>query len=117
MANKSTDATEILGLRQYQKSQVSSVKLVELTLLAIEMLEVQIVNNIAPFLIVSQLLPLMRAQPREYKFVVNVSSVEGQFTGLKTQQHPHTNMAKAALNMLTCTCSLSLSSENIFMNR
>lgn len=42
------------------------------------MLEVQIVNNIAPFLIVSQLLPLMRNNPSDFKFIVNVSSAEGR---------------------------------------
>eukprot|EP01126_Amoeba_proteus_P035477 TRINITY_DN3580_c0_g2_i18.p1 TRINITY_DN3580_c0_g2~~TRINITY_DN3580_c0_g2_i18.p1 ORF type:complete len:441 (-),score=83.69 TRINITY_DN3580_c0_g2_i18:52-1374(-) len=80
-----------------------------------EMIEVQIVNSISPFLIVSQLLPLMK-KVSGLKFIVNVSSVEGQFSNMKSEYHPHTNMAKAALNMLTCTCALSLSEENIFMN-
>ena len=36
--------------------------------------------------------------------VVNVSALEGKFAvGKKSTRHPHTNMSKAALNMLTFT--------------
>jgi len=84
---------------------------------AVEMIEVQMVNNVAPFIVVSRLLPLMKNENfKEMKFVVNVSSVEGQFNTFKTAYHPHTNMAKAALNMMTHTCALKFSRERIYFN-
>jgi NAD(P)-dependent dehydrogenase (short-subunit alcohol dehydrogenase family) len=74
----------------------------------LELLEVQFCNSIAPFLIVSRLRPAMRAAVAggaRRAYVVNVSAMEGQFGGrrYKGAGHPHTNMAKAALNMLTRT--------------
>ena len=50
------------------------------------------------------------------KFIVNVSSMEGQFAGVKSPKHPHTNVAKAGLNMLTRTCAYEFAQQNIFMN-
>jgi len=76
-----------------------------------EMVEVQLINSIVPFLLVSQLLPVM-SKP---SFVVNVSSQEGQFSTVKTGEHVHTNMAKASLNMLTKTISPSLFIKNIYV--
>lgn len=49
------------------------------------------------------------------QFIVNVSAMEGQFYRNKTIFHPHTNMAKAALNMMTRTASAGLAAVNIFM--
>ena len=69
-----------------------------------EMLEVQLVNSVAPFILCSKLKPLMMRVPSHDKHIVNVSAMEGQFSRFtKTDKHPHTNMAKAALNMLTRT--------------
>ena len=72
-----------------------------------ELLEVQFCNSIAPFLIISRLRPAMRAAVQNgarRAYVVNVSAMEGQFSRrYKGPGHPHTNMAKAALNMLTRT--------------
>ena len=69
-----------------------------------ELLEVQLCNVTAPFILVSRLRPAMAASPARRKYVVNVSAMEGQFSrGYKGPGHPHTNMAKAALNMLTRT--------------
>ena len=71
---------------------------------AVELLEVQLVNAIAPFIINARLKPLMMRTPERDKHIVNVSAVEGQFyRRFKTTRHPHTNMAKAALNMMTRT--------------
>ena len=67
------------------------------------MLEVQLVNSVAPFLLNSRLKPLLMRSPFARRFVVNVSAMEGQFQRHKTVFHPHTNMAKAALNMMTRT--------------
>ncbi|MBM9506368.1 SDR family NAD(P)-dependent oxidoreductase [Streptomyces sp. KK5PA1] len=70
----------------------------------VELLEVQLCNVTAPFILVSKLRPVMAAAPARRKYVVNVSAMEGQFgRGYKGAGHPHTNMAKAALNMLTRT--------------
>ncbi|MGZ6792963.1 MAG: SDR family NAD(P)-dependent oxidoreductase [Mycobacteriales bacterium] len=71
---------------------------------AVEMLEVQLCNSVAPFILVSRLRPALAASPHRRKYVVNVSAMEGQFSRrYKGAGHPHTNMAKAALNMLTRT--------------
>ena len=70
----------------------------------LELLEVQLCNVTAPFLLVSRLRPSLAASAFRRKYVVNVSAMEGQFgRGYKGPRHPHTNMAKAALNMLTRT--------------
>ncbi|MEV0973153.1 SDR family NAD(P)-dependent oxidoreductase [Microtetraspora glauca] len=83
---------------------------------AAELLEVQLVNVVAPFLLIDRLLPLLRATPFPRRYVVNVSAVEGQFTvANKTGRHPHTNMAKAGLNMLTRTSAADLAKEGIYL--
>ena len=70
----------------------------------LELLEVQLCNVTAPFVLVSRLRPALAASPARRTYVVNVSAMEGQFgRGYKGPGHPHTNMAKAALNMLTRT--------------
>ncbi|WTW92783.1 SDR family oxidoreductase [Streptomycetaceae bacterium NBC_01309] len=82
----------------------------------VELLEVQLVNVTAPFLLVSRLLPLMRRSPYARRYIVNVSAVEGQFTRhYKAPGHPHTNMAKAALNMLTRTSAEDLARHGVYM--
>jgi NAD(P)-dependent dehydrogenase (short-subunit alcohol dehydrogenase family) len=83
----------------------------------VEMLEVQLVNAIAPFLFNARLKPLMLRTPERDKHIVNVSAVEGQFYRLaKTTRHPHTNMAKAALNMMTRTSATDYFNDGIHMN-
>ncbi|WP_117211438.1 SDR family oxidoreductase [Allorhizocola rhizosphaerae] len=83
----------------------------------IELLEVQLCNMTAPFILVSRLRAAMRNAPARRKYVVNVSAMEGQFSrGYKGPGHPHTNMAKAALNMLTRTSSREMfESDGILM--
>ena len=61
------------------------------------------INTLAPFVLNSKLKPLMLASPAPARFIVNVSAMEGKFYRRKTAAHPHTNMAKAALNMMTRT--------------
>jgi NAD(P)-dependent dehydrogenase (short-subunit alcohol dehydrogenase family) len=83
----------------------------------VELLEVQLVNAIAPFVINARLKPLMMRTPERDKHIVNVSAVEGQFyRNLKTTRHPHTNMAKAALNMMTRTAATDYHQDGIHMN-
>ncbi|MEV8537000.1 SDR family oxidoreductase [Streptomyces sp. NPDC051211] len=79
-----------------------------------ELLEVQLVNAIAPFLLADRLLPLLESSPHPHRYLINVSAVEGQFAVRnKTSDHPHTNMAKAALNMLTRTSAADLATRGI----
>jgi NAD(P)-dependent dehydrogenase (short-subunit alcohol dehydrogenase family) len=81
-----------------------------------EMLEVQLVNSVAPFLLNSRLKPLLMRSPFARRFIVNVSAMEGQFQRHKTVFHPHTNMAKAALNMMTRTSGEDYARDGIYMN-
>ena len=84
---------------------------------SVELLEVQLVNAVAPFLINARLKPLMLQTPGRDKHIVNVSAVEGQFyRNFKTTRHPHTNMAKAALNMMTRTAATDYHGDGIHMN-
>ena len=84
---------------------------------SVELLEVQLVNAIAPFLINARLKPLMLCTPGRDKHIVNVSAVEGQlYRNFKTTRHPHTNMAKAALNMMTRTAATDYRNDGIHMN-
>ncbi|HKY37814.1 MAG TPA: SDR family NAD(P)-dependent oxidoreductase [Polyangiaceae bacterium] len=83
----------------------------------VELLEVHLVNAIAPFVLNARLKPLMLRQPSFDKHIVNVSAMEGQFyRRFKTDKHPHTNMAKAALNMMTRTSAVDYARDGIFMN-
>ncbi len=84
---------------------------------SVELLETQLVNAVAPFILNARLKPLMLRTPDRDKHIVNVSAVEGQFyRKLKTTRHPHTNMAKAALNMMTRTSAADYHADGIHMN-
>ncbi|MFF7214995.1 SDR family NAD(P)-dependent oxidoreductase [Streptomyces sp. NPDC008238] len=81
-----------------------------------EVLETQLVNSLAPALLCNRLLPLLLASPRPRRYIVNVTAVEGRFAVRnKTAGHPHTNMAKAALNMLTRTSGPALAEQGVHM--
>jgi NAD(P)-dependent dehydrogenase (short-subunit alcohol dehydrogenase family) len=83
----------------------------------VELLEVQLVNAIAPFVLNARLKPLMLRTRSFDQHIVNVSAMEGQFyRRFKTDKHPHTNMAKAALNMMTRTSAVDYAKDGIFMN-
>jgi NAD(P)-dependent dehydrogenase (short-subunit alcohol dehydrogenase family) len=83
----------------------------------VELLEVQLVNAVAPFVLSARLKALMLRHRTMDKHIVNVSAMEGQFyRGHKTDKHPHTNMAKAALNMLTRTSAADYVTDGIHMN-
>jgi len=84
---------------------------------AVELLEVHLVNAVAPFILNARLKPLMLRTPERDKHIINVSAVEGQFyRKFKTTRHPHTNMAKAALNMMTRTSAADYHADGIHMN-
>ncbi len=83
----------------------------------VELLETQLVNAVAPFVLNARLKPLMLRGADRDKHIVNVSAVEGQFyRRFKTTRHPHTNMAKAALNMMTRTAATDYHGDGIHMN-
>jgi NAD(P)-dependent dehydrogenase (short-subunit alcohol dehydrogenase family) len=82
-----------------------------------EMLEVQLVNSVAPFILCNRLVSLMRRDHTGQKHIVNVTAMEGKFFRFKKdERHPHTNMAKAALNMMTHTSAEDLAKDGIYMN-
>lgn len=93
-----------------------------------EVAEVFAINSIAPFVINSKLKPLMMRSSAsssggavsgsslEPRFIINVSAMEGKFYRFKSSNHPHTNMAKAALNMMTRTSAADYAESQIYMN-
>jgi NAD(P)-dependent dehydrogenase (short-subunit alcohol dehydrogenase family) len=82
----------------------------------VELLEVQLCNQTAPFILVARLRAALAASPGRRTYIVNVSAMEGQFQrGYKGPTHPHTNMAKAALNMLTRTSAHEMLRDGILM--
>lgn len=103
LAGTAVDAGGLLPDTQTTNSWTQYVDEVD----PLELLEVQFCNSIAPFLLISRLRPAMRLAVKNgarRAYVVNVSAMEGQFSRrYKGPGHPHTNMAKAALNMLTRT--------------
>jgi len=104
-------------LQQVDLRERNSWRLLMHEVPAVELLEVQLVNAIAPFILNARLKPLMLRTPERDKHIVNVSAVEGQFyRKFKTTRHPHTNMAKAALNMMTRTAAADYHADGIHMN-
>lgn len=82
-----------------------------------EMIEVQLVNAVAPFVLINRLISLMRKDYTGQKHIINVSAMEGKFHRFKKEdRHPHTNMAKAALNMMTHTSASDFAKDGIYMN-
>lgn len=104
-------------LQQVDLREVNSWRLRAHEVPTVELLEVHLVNAVAPYVINARLKPLMLAVPTMDKHVVNVSAMEGQFyRTFKSDKHPHTNMAKASLNMLTRTAALDYIADGIHMN-
>lgn len=104
-------------LQQVDLRTVNSWRLLAHEVPAVELLEVHLVNSVAPFVLNARLKELMLRVPTTDKHIVNVSAVEGQFyRTFKTPRHPHTNMAKAALNMLTRTTAPDYVRDGIHVN-
>jgi NAD(P)-dependent dehydrogenase (short-subunit alcohol dehydrogenase family) len=104
-------------LQQVDLRELNSWRLNLAQVSTVEMLETQLVNAVAPFVLNARLKPLMLQTPDQDKHIVNVSAVEGQFyRRFKTTKHPHTNMAKAALNMMTRTSAAEYHADGIHMN-
>ena len=104
-------------LQQVDLRQVNSWRLRLGDIQTAEMLEIQLVNAVAPFVLCNRLASLMKRDNTGQKHIVNVTAMEGKFLRFtKDSRHPHTNMAKAALNMLTHTSAGELARHGIFMN-
>jgi len=104
-------------LQQIDLRQKNSWRMLMAEVPTVELLEVHLVNAVAPFLLNARLKPLMLRTENRDKHIVNVSAVEGQFyRNAKTTRHPHTNMAKAALNMMTRTAATDYYNDGIHMN-
>lgn len=104
-------------LQQVDRRALNSWRLPLDQVATVELLEVQLVNSIAPFVLNAKLRALMTRERTFDKHIVNVSAMEGQFyRRFKTDKHPHTNMAKAALNMMTRTSAPDYARDGIFMN-
>ena len=104
-------------LQQVDRRGINSWRLPLDQVGTVELLEVQLVNSIAPFLLNARLKSLMLRERTFDKHIVNVSAMEGQFyRRFKTDKHPHTNRAKAALNMMTRTSAPDYARDGIFMN-
>lgn len=104
-------------LQQIDLRELNSWRLPLAEVPTVELLEVFLVNAVAPFVLNARLKALMSKGPGRGKHIVNVSAMEGQFyRDYKTDKHPHTNMAKAALNMMTRTSSADYVLDGIHMN-
>ena len=104
-------------LQQVDLRERNSWRLTMAEVPSVELLEVHLVNAIAPFILNARLKPLMLRTPERDKHIINVSAVEGQFyRKFKTTRHPHTNMAKASLNMMTRTSAADYHADGIHMN-
>jgi NAD(P)-dependent dehydrogenase (short-subunit alcohol dehydrogenase family) len=104
-------------LQQVDQRDRNSWRLTLHEVSTVELLETQLVNAVAPYVLNARLKALMLHTPDRDKHIVNVSAVEGQFyRRFKTTKHPHTNMAKAALNMMTRTSATDYHADGIHMN-
>lgn len=112
VAGTSIDAGGLIPDVAETNSWVATVDQVD----PMELLEVQLCNQTAPFILISRLRPALAASPARRTYIVNVSAMEGVFSrGYKGPGHPHTNMSKAALNMLTRTSAAEMLDDGILM--
>jgi NAD(P)-dependent dehydrogenase (short-subunit alcohol dehydrogenase family) len=104
-------------LQQVDLREHNSWRMLMADVPSVELLEVQLINAVAPFVLNARLKRLMLRTPDADKHIVNVSAMEGQFyRNFKTVRHPHTNMAKASLNMMTRTAAADYQGDGIHMN-
>jgi NAD(P)-dependent dehydrogenase (short-subunit alcohol dehydrogenase family) len=104
-------------LQQVDLRDVNSWRLKMHEVPAVELLEVHLVNAVAPFILNARLKPLMAKVETNDAHIINVSAMEGQFyRTFKSDRHPHTNMAKASLNMMTRTSGQDYVEHGIHMN-
>jgi NAD(P)-dependent dehydrogenase (short-subunit alcohol dehydrogenase family) len=112
VAGTSIDAGGLIPDIAEENSWVATVEQVD----PMELLEVQLCNQTAPFILISRLRPALATSPARRTYIVNVSAMEGVFSrDYKGPGHPHTNMSKAALNMLTLTSAAEMLTDGILM--
>ncbi|MBU0994246.1 MAG: SDR family oxidoreductase [Proteobacteria bacterium] len=106
-----------MDLQQVDLRQTNSWRLRLGDIQTPEMFETHLINAVAPFVLCNNLISLMKRDNTGQKHIVNVTAMEGKFHRFKqSSRHPHTNMAKAALNMLTHTAAEDLAKDGIFIN-
>jgi NAD(P)-dependent dehydrogenase (short-subunit alcohol dehydrogenase family) len=106
-----------LQLQQVDLRETNSWRMLASDVPTAELIEVHLVNTLSPFMLASRLRALMDRGPSGPRHIVNVSAMEAQFSRRKkTERHPHTNMAKAALNMFTRTSAADFLTTGIHMN-
>ncbi len=106
-----------IDLQQVDLRKINSWRLKLGEIQTSEMVEVQLVNAVAPFVLCNRLIELMKRDYTGEKHIVNVTAMEGKFHRFKqASRHPHTNMAKAALNMMTHTAAADLAKYGIYIN-
>ncbi|MEV4642259.1 SDR family NAD(P)-dependent oxidoreductase [Actinoplanes sp. NPDC049548] len=107
-----TDATGALVVPGSHNSWTARIGEVD----PVELLEVQLVNVVAPFLLLDRLRPVLTGPGTGNRYVVNVTGREGWFGGgMAPERHPHTSVSKAALNMLTRVAAPDLARDGVFM--
>ncbi len=83
----------------------------------LEAAQCYLVGALSPFVLAGHLRPLLKRSPNPRRFLVLSSAMEGNFSrASKTTRHPHTNMTKAALNMLVRTSAPDLKLDGIWCN-
>ena len=100
----------------------------------VELVEVMAINYFSIILLTQQLLPLLykttaniiniNAKTKEEEkeiiktkaYIINVSSMEGQFNRNKSIFHVHTNSGKSALNIFTKTSAAEFVTKGVYMN-
>lgn len=113
--NNQSDLTRFGQPVDYREKTSWNSSLSDISL--VELIEVNLINQIAPFILIQSFKSMMERTTEAYSFVINVTSTEGLFDHQnKTHCHPHTNMTKASLNMITRTSSEEFSEDNILMN-
>ena len=82
----------------------------------LELLEVFLINANAPCLLTGKLKPLFLKSNFPDRYIINVTGLDGRFHLKRSFRHPHLNMSKAALNMMTRTSAPDYANDGIFMN-
>lgn len=81
-----------------------------------ELVEVLFGNSAAPVMLTGHLKPLLQRAPARDRYLVHVGGLDGRFHSYsKNEKHPHVNMSKAALNMMTRTVAQDRARTGIYM--
>ncbi|KAH0787655.1 putative oxidoreductase [Histomonas meleagridis] len=109
----STQETNRYGDAKFVKSEFTNTWCMNIyDICQEEMEELMRINAIAPALFFQTMIPLMK-KSKTAPYFITVHAREGNFSISKNDKHIHTNMAKAALHMLTrCLPEAKLMTDN-----